>query len=195
MSAKPEINEPQSPSDPSLGDVTIPDVSPLDVTNTPPENLLYQLNAAVYFTEGKSVNGLIRLTNDLIITVTNTNNNMIRINSLSIFNINNIQITKWEPVKTSNDLYLFTPVEYKIFTNEFDTNYFVYYGNISTLNDFEMTDDRTLYHFYSIFYDRWIEGKKGYFRWNNSKASTFSYNFTNPIPGVVKTIVIKKYND
>lgn len=176
------------PMEPAVNDIAIPEVqAPTMSTNG--QDKLVLLKATAVFSGGQTWKGLIYLTNNTQITITNLTASGIEIKSLSFYNIEKVRITKWSAEKTDKgDLYQFSPSEYRIVGIGTDTNGLVYKGNLPVFNQFLFSDDRVKKPLYTIFFDKWIEGKKGYFRWENSRADSFSYNFDNPISGVVTAI-------
>lgn len=178
----------KSPVEPAVSDVSIPDVKAPELSTNGLGQLVL-LKATVTFSGGETWKGLIYLTNSTVITMTNVTPSGTEIRSLSFYNIESVRVTKWSAVKTEKgDLYQFTPAEYRIVGVGTDTNGIVFSGNLPVFNQFVFSDDRVKKQLYTIFFDRWIEGKKGFFRWENSRADSFSYNFQNPIPGVVTEI-------
>lgn len=176
------------PDEPLVNDIVIPDVKAPTLSTNGMDQLVL-IKATAVFSGGQTWKGLIYLTNSTVITITNLTPSGIEIKSLSFYNIESIRITKWSAVKTEKgDLYQFTPSEYRIVSVGTDTNGLVYSGNLPVFNQFLFSDDKVKKPLYTIFFDRWIEGKKGFFRWENSRADSFSYNFQNPIPGVVTAI-------
>jgi hypothetical protein len=174
----------QSPLEPVVTNITIPDIHAPSMSSNGPEPL-YIMKATVVYSDGLSWRGVIYLTNNTVITITNRAASGVDIRVLSIYSLESIRVVRWTAEKQGTNLYRFTPAEYRVVAVGTDTNGIVYTGNIPVFNQFVFSDDSVKKQLYTFFFDRWIEGKKGYFRWENSLATSFPYNFNNPLPGVV----------
>jgi len=179
-----DVNVPIDPENPIINETRIPDV----VLESPDNDgkSLSMIGVQLDFSHTNTVEGIFTLSNHILFTLTNLISNTITIKSYSIFNIDRLEVLKWKAERKDNSLYLFTPVLYAVYTNE--TGFLLYNGNISALNRLEISQIDKNLAFYSLFYDKWIEGKKGVFRWENSRTANFSYNLDHPINGVVVKI-------
>jgi hypothetical protein len=175
-----------NPSEPDAPEVKFPDMPSAKISNQENPQMLILLRVSLTISEETEMKGTAYFSNYSRWTVTNQILNKINIFSFSIYDIQKIDILKWKSEKKDENTYFFIPSEYKIYANNRD--YFIHKGNIEAFNSLILSDDTSKKRYYSVFYDNWIEGKKGFYRWENSKASSFTYNFENPIAGVVKTI-------
>ncbi len=186
-----QIKSPDSPDEPKVEEVQIPELKVEEVSNFE-NNKLYLFRVKVDLSDGTAITGTMNLTNNPIFVITNQIIGQINISTISIYQLDKIEIIKWQPERKDKDLFLFKPVEFRFYTNQTD-NYISYRNPINELSDIQISNDSYgRKHIFSIFYDRWIEGKKNAFRWDNSKASVFPYNYDHPIPGVIQSITFIK---
>lgn len=185
--------DPTPPSEPVVEDLKLPDIEMNEPAHTDRPGMLVLIKGTIGFSDKKEWQGTLHFSNNLILSITNTMPGRTSIQTISLYSIERIIIEKWEAIKMDNDTYYFQPILYKIITNQSrsllsEEQSLHYQGNIPLFNRFGFSGDTPVKAVYSIFYDRWISGKKQAFRWENSKSTSFSYNFDHPIQGVVTTI-------
>jgi len=149
-----------------------------------------EFSITLSFSDGKTFSGALEFTNIFSIVLTPELSSETQL--ISISNLSLVEISKWGIGKIEEDYFLFQPILYRIYTNQDVSNYILYDGNIGFLNTLTVKNKNTKTNFNTIFYDRWIEGKKGAFRWENSKSLVFPYNFDHPLPGVVTRIYFER---
>ena len=98
---------------------------------------------------------------------------------------------KYNMKSPGDNNYKFVPVEYRIYSPKVR----IYKGNLPFFNQFDLQYRGGKRRFYTIFFDKWIQGKKGDFHWKNSRAYDFSYNLTHPIEGVVQSLESKPISE
>ncbi len=116
------------------------------------------------------------------LVITNIDKKKMIIKSISLSEIRSISVAHWKPVRTSAALYEFQPDDITIRLKDEKIYKADSLPVIHTLSLKIDNQDRTVY---SIFYDQWIPGQTGVYRWKNSKAGDFAYNFSHPVEGVV----------
>lgn len=137
--------------------------------------------AQVIVSPDKVLNGTFEYSTNLVLYITNKISNLTYIKPVDLASIEEIEIKQWSPVEQSEGFYKFVPSLYYLYTkNEIHK----YYANIPIFNVFKLRIYNNQETLYTIFYDFWVEGKKGFFHWENSKAYQFNYNFTHPLNGV-----------
>ena len=187
------VSSPSEPSQPVIEELKIPEIT-MDGTNQVFSNTLFLCRVSVIFSDGSTLEGTMQLSNNIILSFTNDLTSQVSIKAIPLYRIEKITVVKWMPEQKDKGTFLFLPVEYRIYTNGDDPSYLTYTNNIVELNSFTVGDEKYGYkQLYTIFYDNWIEGKKGVSRWENSKADYFPYNTIHPISGVVTTINFIRY--
>ncbi len=190
-----EIPSPSTPVEPVIEELKMPEITTEGPSNQNLSNMLYLFHSSVIFSDGSVLEGTLQLSNNIIFRFTNNINGQLFIKSISLYEIEKIEIVRWMPEKKDNNTFLFIPIEYQLYTNQSDSSYLIYTNNIESFNSFIIGNEKFGYkQLFTIFYDRWMEGKKGVSRWENSKAASFPYNTVHPISGVVRSIqFIKNY--
>lgn len=188
------LQEPAAPSVPDVPEVTGPVVREVESeammsndTHPADGHTLYQpLWKTVTITEcgGSPVEGMLKITSNLILTVTNTASNRMDIRHFYLTDILSLEVTKWKAMEQSGGIYKFVPSEYRVVCG----GSFIYTGNIPLFNIFEIEANGKREGVFTIFYDRWVPGQNGQFHWENSQSFDFSYNFTHALRGVVNSI-------
>ncbi len=188
------LENPREPAVPDVPDVTGPTIE--DVRDTAMmsndvrpagSRIFYQpLWKTIRISESGNapVEGMLKLTSNFMLTVTNTASNRTSVSHFYISDVVRIEVTKWRGLEQAGGIFKFIPVEYRVLCGG---NY-VYSGNIPFFNVFEIETNGSKAGAFTIFYDRWVPGQNGQFHWENSRSYDFSYNFTHPLRGVVQTI-------
>lgn len=183
-----DIDIPVEPAVPVAAEVAVPALAPPDTSNRAPGQQLFLRRATVRFSDKRTWKGVIQLSNSVLISLTNRSFDHMSIDTLTVYNLRKLKIVRWRADPQSNGLFLFTPSEYRIFTDPSDPAGMKYSFPISHFDRFVFTGQDRSSVLYSVFYDRWVQGKTGAFRWENTKATTFGFNLENPVPGVVTEI-------
>ena len=187
------LDEPQAPVDPNVDDVTVEIPALSTPSNDNKSGSLFLIQARLEVSGADDIEGSAALSNHLTLSITNKSGGAETVQEISLFSISRIEIVKWAPEKVKDNLYLFKPVQYLIFTNQSQSllseeRAVTYNGNIESLNNFIISGNFPKKMVYTIFYDQWIPGSRNFYRWENSRATVFAYNFDHPLKGVVKTI-------
>ncbi|OHD55457.1 MAG: hypothetical protein A2Y33_11655 [Spirochaetes bacterium GWF1_51_8] len=114
--------------------------------------------------------------------VTNKISNQNQIAKIDLMSIVELEVTGWTAIQIESGFYQFVPVQYRIYSGG---KIYLYPKNIPQFNTFLVEADGKPKKMYTIFFDSWVAGQKGVFRWKNSKAYEFAYNYTHPIDGTV----------
>lgn len=186
-----DIVLPDEPSVMDVPDLTPPpliDPTPIPVSTASNTNRQWvQFPARLTDSSGHVRKGVLIWTKPITLEITNIVRGIFSVDSLSLFFVKSIEVKHWKGTLLSNDLYRFEPSEYRVTLYE-ESEPRVIRANLPDLNEmiFEENDKRT--RAYTLFYDLWVSGKRGIYRWENSRGTTFPYNDTHPIPGVIVKI-------
>jgi hypothetical protein len=182
---------PTAPAEPEEPQINIPS---FEETGKPDTNIksgvrtmFASLPTQIIIAERETFSGFFDMVSNISITITNTNNGKLEIASFSFTQIDKIEVKRWGFQKIKNNQYFFFPVEYRIYAPKL----YIYNGNLPFLNEITVRAGNETRKFYTVFYDYWIKGEKGHFRWQNSRASDFAYNFRNPISGTTRALEFK----
>ena len=178
------LEDVSGPTNPVVDDIQIPDVK---LSNPAPTTTsLLSVRVIVEISGGKQLRGMLLLTNPTLFWQTNVSEGSLSVRNWTVEQLGEIDILKWRPDRTDKDTVLWEPFSYRM-TGETDAA-FLHEGRIPELDRLVVdTGDRRVAAF-TIFYDRWIEGKKGVFRWENARNANFQYHRENPVEGVAVKI-------
>ena len=119
---------------------------------------------------------------DRVIVISNKTKNGLEITSVNLASLKKIVCTNWHADEIRPNLYRFYPGTYRLIGKKT----YAYHGHLSFLDSLLLSEPPS--HAYTIYFDRWIQGKKGVWRWKNNKATHFEYAFTHPLSNVVVEI-------
>jgi hypothetical protein len=193
-----DINEPKAPEDPSVETpvVEIPAISNVIIRNESPatnQEYLFLMKAEIGFSDGSTRKGMLYLTNIIQLAITNIRTGKTEVRKLMLYDISRIDIMRWQPRDDGGGSYFFIPVEYRIYTNNYEADSIDFNGNIALLNSFDFGEEGGTNTLNSCFYDSWIEGKDNSFHWENTKATVFGYDFNHPVDGIVMSLKLDRH--
>lgn len=182
-----DVSPPIEPSEPII---EIPPIENPFLSNSAKE-ATYTIITRVKFADGTYIKGTISFTNIIVFSLTNFISNRNEVYTFSIYDLDRIVINKWQPEKVSNNLFLFKPCDYIFYFNDrnlFQRELIQFHSNVEFFNVLNLVSGEKSYNLYSIFYDYWIMGKNGLFRWKNSRGVIFEYNASHPLSNVITEI-------
>ncbi|MCX7882537.1 MAG: hypothetical protein N2314_04880 [Brevinematales bacterium] len=185
-----EVNTPLSPTEPSVSSPETPHVVWPEVelkrwdlpTNSPQESHLFRVTVTLYGTTNR-YEGLWKLTRSPLIVLTNTTTHTLQIQTLSLYDVSQIDILSWRIRSISNTWHEFIPHEVRCISWNGKTNQG--FGELSWLWKFSLERENGTWTGYTLFYDSWEKGAGERFRWKHAQFPHFPYHFTTPVPGTV----------
>ncbi len=183
----PKVDTPQDPQvkEPTISEPKV-DSPVVESAATNPSPTLLSNQYLLTLTLQGGTNVTLKWTAPLpVLTITNTINKEVRIETVELDKISQIRIQEWRPRQLTAASYVFEPglIEIELLNGVKKTGH-----SLSLLQEISGVWLDKEVKAYAIFYDQWIPGEKNIYRWKNTRAGSFSYNFTHPLKGVVTAI-------
>lgn len=181
------LDQPQTPSEPGVKDPQVQEPHTPDpevastATNPSPQAVIHRFSLKLTLQGGKT-----RLLQweapGPVLYLTNQAGQTLSIQTLDYASVQHITISQWQPLPEGNARYRFEPVQAVLVLKDgrmFTAPALPGMHEISGLSQGETI------RLWTVFYDQWMSGEKNIYRWKNSRAGSFNYNFTHPLQGVV----------
>lgn len=184
LPSNPEVVSPQVP------DVVWPDKELFRKDVAPPTNTqmhLFQVEVVLYG-HTNSHRGLWKLSRDTTLVVTNATTGVMEVFTLSLYDVEHIEILSWRVGMVSNSWYEFVPHQVRLISQKGKTNEGT--SDWRWLFRIPIEKEEKQWMAYTIFYDSWEKGTGERFRWKYAQFPHFHHHFTTPLPGTVTRIRI-----